>query len=46
LLYGIGSAFVIGFIFLLLLRFLGGPLIWIALLGILAGIGGGGYMLF
>lgn len=46
LLMGLGVAFGIGLIYLIVLRLCGGPIIYISLLLMIAGCGGGGYMLF
>ena len=44
--YTLGTAFLIGFIYLIVLRLLGGPIIYISILAILGGCGYGGYMLY
>ena len=46
LLWTLLSAFLIGFIYLFVLRLLGGPIIYISILAILVGCAYGGYMLF
>jgi len=42
----LGTAFLIGFVFLLVLRCFGGPMIWAAIILLILGTGYGGYMLF
>jgi hypothetical protein len=46
LLYALLTAFLIGFIYLLVLRVLGGPIIYISIVAIIGGCAYGGYMLF
>lgn len=40
------TAFVIGFVYLILLRYLGGPIIYLSILGMILGSAGGGFMLY
>jgi hypothetical protein len=42
----LGTAFVLGFVFMIVLRFFGGPLIWGSIILIVGGTGYGGYMLY
>jgi hypothetical protein len=42
----LGTAFFIGFVFLLVLRCFGGPMIWASIILLILGTGYGGYMLF
>lgn len=44
--WAILSSFLIGFIYLLVLKFLGGIIIWSTIIGIILGTAFGGYMLF
>ena len=46
LLIGLGSAFVIGFIFLFLLRWIVAPIVWGSIVLTVCLMGYGGYMLF
>lgn len=46
LLWSLLTAFLIGFVYLLVLRLLGGPIIYISIVLILGGCAYGGYMLF
>lgn len=46
LLYTLLSAFLIGFVYLIVLRILGGPIIYISIVAIIGGMAYGGYMLF
>ena len=46
LLIGLGSAFVIGFIFLFLLRWIVAPIVWGSIILTVLLMGYGGYMLF
>lgn len=46
LLITLATAFLIGFVYLIVLRILGGPIIYISIVLILAGCAYGGYMLF
>lgn len=42
----LGTAFLIGFVYLLVLRCFGGPMIWISIVLLILGSAYGGYMLF
>jgi hypothetical protein len=42
----VGSAFLLGFVYMVVLRFFGGPLIWTSIILIIGGTGYGGYMLW
>jgi hypothetical protein len=42
----VGAAFVLGFVFMIVLRFFGGPLIWTSIFLTIGGTAYGGYMLF
>lgn len=46
LLIGLGSAFFLGFVYLILLRWIVGPIVWISIFLTLAALGGSGYLLF
>jgi len=46
LLYTLATAFLIGFVYLIVLRLLGGPIIYISIVAILGGCAYGGFMLF
>ena len=46
LLGALGSAFVLGFIYMILLRFLGKPLIFLSIIAIILGMAYAGYMLY
>ena len=46
LLISLGSAFLIGFLYMIVLRLCGGPVIYLSLIGMIVGTAGGGYMLF
>lgn len=46
LLIGLGTAFVIGFIYLILLRWIVGPIVWISIFLTIASLGAGGYFCF
>lgn len=42
----VGTAFLLGFVYMIVLRFFGGPLIWSSIILIIGGTAYGGYMLF
>ena len=46
LLGGLGSAFLIGFLYMIVLRFIGGPIIYCSILGLILANAYGGYMLY
>jgi len=46
LLYTLGTAFLIGFVYLVVLRILGGPIIYISIVAIIGGMAYGGWMLY
>lgn len=46
LLGALGSAFLLGFIYMIVLRFLGKPLIFLSIIAIIGGSAYGGFMLF
>ena len=46
LLWSLLAAFLIGFVYLIVLRILGGPIIYISIVAIIGGLAYGGYMLF
>lgn len=46
LLIGLGAAFLLGFVYMILLRFIVGPIVWISIFLTIAGMGYGGFMLF
>jgi hypothetical protein len=46
MLISIGTAFVIGMIYMILLRCFAGVIMWLSILGIMAVLGGGGYWAF
>ena len=46
LLYTFATAFVIGFIYLIVLRLVGGIIIWCTIIAIIGGSAYGGYMLY
>jgi hypothetical protein len=46
LLIALGTAFVVGFIYMIVLRLAGGPIIYLSILAIILSSAGGGFMLF
>lgn len=46
LLYALLSAFLIGFVYLIVLRILGGPIVYISIVAIIGGLAYSGYMLY
>lgn len=46
LLYTLGTAFLIGFIYMIVLRLCGGPIIYVSILAMIGGTGYGGYLLY
>ena len=46
LLITLGTAFLCGFVYMIFLRLCGGPIIYISILGMIAGTGYGGWMLY
>lgn len=46
LLITLGTAFLVGFVYMIVLRLCGGPIVYMTLVGLIVGSAGGGYMLF
>jgi hypothetical protein len=46
LLYSLGTAFLIGFIYMIVLRLCGGPIIYFSILGMIVSTGYGAFMLW
>ena len=44
--YTIGSAFIIGFIYMIILRFLSGVIVYASIVAVFLGTAGGGYYLY
>lgn len=44
--YSLATAFVVGFIYMIVLRIAGGPIIYLSILLLILSTAGGGYMLF
>lgn len=42
----LGTAFLVGFVYMIVLRFFGGPIIYLSLLALILSTAGGGYMIF
>lgn len=43
---GLILAFIIGFVYMFILRFFAGPIVYLSIVGIISGITYGGYMLY
>lgn len=46
LLIGLGSAFLLGFVYMILLRFVVGPIVWGSIFATIGCMGYGGFMLY
>jgi len=44
--YSLATAFVIGFVYMIVLRLFGGPIIYLSIVGLIASTGSGGWMLY
>jgi hypothetical protein len=42
----LGTAFVLGFVYLILLRFIVGPVVWLSIFATILALGGGGYFCY